>query len=291
MGQLSLWQAAVSPRLVDVGLLGIRLLLSVALLAGCSSAGEVAPSSTPATASPLAFDPAAGATVLLPENGPATIPVVVLVPGGSWKSADPSGMESLAQALVDNDSAAVLTTYRTASDDSYFPTPVEDVACSVAYAVDAVRARGMTPGRVVILGHSAGAQLAALVALRPEEFAGSCAFPLVVPDALVGLAGPYDVSTGGFGSPLFGPDRPDPAEWGPGNPILAADHRPQLDVLLVHGRADNVVPVDFTERFAEALRRGGHQVSVELLEGIDHGLVYSAEVATPIITRWLDTSS
>ncbi len=58
-------------------------------------------------------------------------------------------------------------------------------------------------------------------------------------------------------------------------------------MLLVHGRDDTLVPTDFTERFADALRAGGHRVEVEFPQGVDHASGYSAAVAGPIVAGWL----
>ena len=86
---------------------------------------------------------------------------------------------------------------------------------------------------------------------------------------------------------LFGPDRPDPADWGEGNPVIHADQRPELDVLLAHGAADDLVPVFFTEEFAVALRNGAHDVVEHYPDGVDHHVIYSADTAAPLIVDWL----
>lgn len=75
--------------------------------------------------------------------------------------------------------------------------------------------------------------------------------------------------------------------WLGGDPLILNDRRPDLPVLLVHGTADTLVPVGFTDDFAAALRRGGHDVTTVYPDGVTHDTVYSAEVAAPIIAGWL----
>jgi len=214
--------------------------------------------------------------------------LVVLVPGGGWVSADPTGLVPLAESLADVGAIVATITYRTASDGVYFPEPAEDIACAVAAAAAAASASGTEPGEIVVVGHSAGAQLGALFALRPAELSMRCADPAAPPDRFVGLAGPYDVAhIGPFASDLFGPANTDPADWTDANPVDHAAQRPDLDVLLIHGRADRAVPIHLTEAFAAALVDGSHRVEAQYPVGVDHHTVYSAEVAAPLIVTWL----
>lgn len=273
---------------VRVVVAGITLALASAG-SGCSTTQAPQPA---ASANPVpTFDPRSATEVLGLGTavGPTSPALVVMVPGGSWTSADPSGLAPLARALVDDGAIVATTTYRTASDGVFFPDPARDVACSLAAAAAMVSNSGREADQVVILGHSAGAHLAALVALRGSELSDDCPDPPVAADALVGLAGPYDVTRASqLAQNLFGPDNPDPADWEPGNPLAFVTDRPELPVLLVHGKADNLVPVEFTTQFADALTSGGHDVTTDYPVGIDHASVYSAEVAGPVVAAWLD---
>jgi acetyl esterase/lipase len=262
---------------------------TVASLGGCahSPQDDSARSVQPATA--VGFDPAHISRLFLPEGDfTAGAPLIVLVPGGGWTSADPAGLTGLAMLLAQRGAAVVTVTYRTASEGAYFPATAQDIACGLADAVARTQSADLDTGEVVVVGHSAGAQLSAVVALTPEAFASGCADPPVAPDRFVGLAGPYDVTRlGGLTSDIFGPDGQDPARWVAANPVSLATERPQLPVLLIHGADDTVVPAIFTEQFATALRAGGHPVVTRYPEGADHESVYSAEVAGPLIGDWL----
>ena len=89
----------------------------------------------------------------------------------------------------------------------------------------------------------------------------------MAPDALVGLAGPYDIRNfSDAAANLFAPDADD-ATWDAANPVLLAARRPEVPVLLLHGDADELVPAQFSQDFAAALRAGGHHATLSVLPG------------------------
>ncbi len=155
------------------------------------------------------------------------------------------------------------------------------VLCAVAAAAEGIRSHGFVPGPVAVLGHSSGAQLAALAVLAVDDCSPSCDSPTVRPDALVGLSGPYDISqipdvvVALPGSSTSN----DPEAWSDANPVERADLRPDVPVLLLHGVADDTVPVAFTTRFAEALKVAGHPTTVPIVPRADHQTIYLPDVA------------
>ena len=105
--------------------------------------------------------------------------------------------------------------------------PVEDVICALADGAATARAAGIDPSRLVLLGHSSGAHLSAVAALAPDQYAPTCDDPLVAADALVGLAGPYDIRQFSDAASNLFPDDADDATWDAANPLLLAGHRPR----------------------------------------------------------------
>lgn len=287
--RLSSWR---NPRGRRIGRRGAGALLAVVLAAGmaaaCSPSGDDSGPAGPPTPT-VSFDPAQSSHYFPPASPrPGKTPLIVLVPGGGWTSADPTGLTGLATWLSQRGAAVVTVTYRTSSEGAYFPVPAQDVACGVADAVARSRRAGVDVGEVTIVGHSAGAQLAAVVALTPDTFGTGCVDPPVAPDRLVGLAGPYDVAhLGALASALLGPGRHTAAQVDAANPVTLATQRPQLPVLLIHGTADTTVPATSTEQLAAALAAGGHQVTTDYPNGVGHQSVYSAPVAGPLIAGWL----
>jgi acetyl esterase/lipase len=258
------------------------LVACAAALAGCSGTDESAPSA------PASHDylPGLRAFPFVPAKA-TSAPVVVMIPGGAWRGADPTGLQPLAAALADRGVVAVPVHIRTAGDGVVFPVPVEDVLCALADGVATARAAGIEPTRVALLGHSSGAHLAALATLDPEQFTPHCEDPLVRADAFVGLAGPYDIRTfTEAASALFRPGASF-AEWDAANPVLLAAHHADVPVLLLHGNDDERVPVGYSRDFATALSAAGHPTTLTVLPGEDHDSIYAAQVVAPRIAEWL----
>lgn len=257
-------------------------------MTGCQSP-EPAPAGTDSPpASSEAFDPALEARLFLPEtDSPA--PLVVLVPGGGWTTADPSGLVPLAELLAGQGYSAATITYRAAAAGEFFPVPAEDVVCGVAAAGQMVTDERGAPESVIVLGHSAGAHLAALAALAPDDLTGDCEYAPTPPDGVIGLAGPYDVAAIGDATlPLFGPGVIEDRTPLAANPAQHTDERPDVPVLLVHGLADTIVPSTFATDFAAQLDAGGHDVTTNYLEDVDHGQVFLPDVIGSVVLGWLD---
>jgi acetyl esterase/lipase len=138
--------------------------------------------------------PGVSADVFLPVTARDRAPVVILVPGGSWRTANRSGLAPLAETLAERGMTVVNATYRAADSGARFPEPVADIVCAIDFGVEQARLQHVAPGPVVVVGHSSGAQLAALAALEPARFRASCPDPQVDAHGFVGLAGPYNLT-------------------------------------------------------------------------------------------------
>jgi acetyl esterase/lipase len=216
-------------------------------------------------------------------------PVLVMVPGGAWETADRRGLTPLASFLAEAGVVVVNARVRAASDGVVYPVPVEDVLCALAFGVARAEVSGVRVGQLFILGHSSGAHLAALGSLQPDRYSPSCLDPLRIADGLIGLSGLYDVDlVSDLASSLFGAAREEAAGvWDEGNPIGQAHRRPEFPVLLLHGSSDQLVPLSFTTHFAEALEAGGHQVTLTVLANADHHSIYSPELAGDQLLEWI----
>ena len=266
--------------------------LGALVTAGCGAPATVASDAAnpPQGTETTEYRPGVEADVYLPtapDSGP--IPVVVTVPGGSWATADRTGLGPLAEALAAEGMVVVNARYRASGDGVAFPTPVEDIACAVSWTSARAEEEGFRPEPLVLAGHSAGAHLAALAALAPDEFRGDCPAPPAEPDAFVGMAGPYELAeVASLVVALFGAAREaDPAAWEGADPIRRGTERPELDVLLLHGTSDDAVAPEASAELAMALREGGHDVTLTLLPGVDHDELYTAATAAPLITDWI----
>lgn len=218
-------------------------------------------------------------------------PVVVTVHGGGWFIGDRESMGGLADGLASRKAVVFNATYRTLTLGGTFPGMVDDVACAVQVARNTASEFTTTPEPVTIVGHSAGAHLASLVAYAPGVFGQDCpegAGGTV--DALVGLAGPYDISQlGGLLTPMFGVPIDDAPElWASGNPFSWIAESPDIPTLLLHGDLDRVTPIGFSEELAEALESAGRDVTLETLEGRRHFDANSPRVVGDLIAAFVN---
>jgi acetyl esterase/lipase len=123
-----------------------------------------------------------------PLEGPA--PVVIFIHGGSWESGDKRDYAWVGEALAQLGIVAILPNYGL-MPRTRFPDFVDDAARAVAHARARVAEWGGDPTRVVLMGHSAGAHIAALVAYDPRYLATAGVTPAIL-NGFVGLSGPYD---------------------------------------------------------------------------------------------------
>jgi acetyl esterase/lipase len=92
------------------------------------------------------------------------LPVVIYYYGGGWRSGDKNLFEHLGRALAVRGIVAVVVNYRlTPSVKS--PAHAEDCAAAAAWVREHIGERGGDPACIVLMGHSAGAHLAALLAV------------------------------------------------------------------------------------------------------------------------------
>ena len=195
----------------------------------------------------------------------AGAPVVAFFYGGRWSSGAKELYRIFAAALAARGYVVVIPDYRLYPDVK-FPGFVEDGAMAMRWTRDNIAKFGGDPHRVFAMGHSAGAYIAAMLALDPQWLDG------VGLDAgrdiagLIGVSGPYDFL------PLKDPDLVD--IFGGVNravtqPITFAEGR-KPPALLVTGGADNVVDPSNATRLADRLRRGGNDATAILYRRFGH---------------------
>lgn len=91
-------------------------------------------------------------------------PVVFWIHGGGWQTGDKAEVQHKPQAFVERGFVFVSTNYRMLPDVD-MPTIFRDVAKSLGWVHKHIGEYGGDPTRILVMGHSAGAQLAALMSI------------------------------------------------------------------------------------------------------------------------------
>ena len=90
------------------------------------------------------------------------LPVVFWIHGGGWQAGDKKDVQMKPQVFVDKGFVFVSTNYRLLPSVD-MGTIVRDIAKSIHWVHEHIAEHGGDPKRLFIMGHSAGAQLAALI--------------------------------------------------------------------------------------------------------------------------------
>jgi arylformamidase len=90
------------------------------------------------------------------------LPVVFWIHGGGWQTGDKTSVQLKPQLFVDKGFVFVSTNYRLLPSVD-MATIVRDIAKSIRWVHEHIAEHGGDPTRLFIMGHSAGAQLAALI--------------------------------------------------------------------------------------------------------------------------------
>jgi acetyl esterase/lipase len=156
-----------------------------------------------------------------------------------------------------------------------WPQTFEDVAAAVDALADLSSVHGIDAPldlrSVVVLGHSAGGQLALWAAGRGQLSPRSLgAEPRVRPTAVVGLAPVTDMTAAGEAAvALLGGDAAAfPERWVGADPTRAAP--PDVPTLIVHPQADQTIPVVRSRIFVERCRAAGADVTLADPPGEGH---------------------
>jgi acetyl esterase/lipase len=199
-------------------------------------------------------------------------PVVVFFYGGSWKSGKRQWYRWIGEVLARHGVVAVIPDYRKypqARLDGFMHDAADAVAWTHAHATDL----GGDPGTLFVMGHSAGAHLAALLAtdarwlnavgMRPAQLSG-----------FIGLAGPYDFLplTDPDFIDMFGHDRQSQER---SQPVFFVDGD-EPPMLLLQGADDHIVDPRNARSLAKLLRDKGEPITLHMYPRIGHiGLLLS----------------
>jgi acetyl esterase/lipase len=204
---------------------------------------------------------ALSADAYLPASG-APAPAIIAMHGGSWRSGVRGTYQFIGKWLAERGYATFSIDYRLLrKDQNRYPTAVDDVRTAIRYVREHAAELNVDPSRIVLMGDSAGAHLAALVGLteRPQV------------KAVVGIVGVYDLvaqwqhdlpirpndsMTRGFLGVHLPENRQLYFDASPISHAITANVGPSF--LIAWGRYDDIVdPVTQAESFLLALKQAG----------------------------------
>jgi acetyl esterase len=234
-------------------------------------------------------------------DGKGPFPAVILVHGGGWVRGDRASVEPIFDPLTNAGFAWFSISYRLAGDVVRDPKGAmtqmaaaeTDVRHAVAFVKEHASEYRVNRNKILLLGESAGGQLAAMAALRPDPdgaVQGVVAF--YSPTDLATLArtsswipdSVRDAMKGTFLDTLLmaGLNKFSPLTW------VSADAPP---FLMIHGTDDNLVPFAQSERFCDKMNEVNVACEVYPVKAAGHGMRSweSSKITnykTPMI-RWL----
>jgi acetyl esterase/lipase len=192
------------------------------------------------------------------------LPVIVFLYGGSWNSGDRRDYEFVGDAFAAHGFVTVIPDYRVAPD--VFPSFVEDAAKAVQWTRDHAPGLGADPSRIVLVGHSAGAYNAMMIALDAHYLRDVGVDGRIIA-GVAGLAGPYDFYPFDVASTraAFG-TFPDPEATQPIH-FVRADEPP---VFLAWGSEDKLVGRRNIVNLAAAIHAAGARVETKIYPHVAH---------------------
>jgi acetyl esterase len=218
-------------------------------------------------------------------------PIVVFAHGGGFNSGHHFGAIRYLHPLAARGYVAATITYRL-SGEAPWPAAIEDAKCAVRWLRHHAHDLGGDPDRIVMAGDSAGAHLAAMMALTPGAYEGN--------------GGWDDVSSEVQGAVLFYP----PADMEStaaraagqgsselseyfGDDIRAASpiHRVHAGcppILTLTGDADTATTVDDIQRFHAQLEAVGVRHRLEVFPGAPHSFDFHPKQYRRCLAKILD---
>ncbi|MFZ6657425.1 alpha/beta hydrolase fold domain-containing protein [Undibacterium sp. TJN19] len=229
---------------------------------------------------------------LYKPKGNDKYPVLIAVHGGDWRFADASLYKHWGPYLAEHGYAVFSVNYRLVKDKTnLYPAAVHDVRAAVQFLRQQAATYQLDPERMGLMGDSAGAQLATLVALAGDlpPFAGTgmdkknAAVSTRV-KVCIGIYGSYDLTAKWEHSNRFYPDnniaqgflgdslidnRKIYFEASPLSYVTSSNN--QTAFLLSWGAKDKFVdPAGQSIAFTHALKQAGNSVRTVVLKNAGH---------------------
>lgn len=202
----------------------------------------------------------------LPAKPKQNAATVIFYYGGCWggcETLDKTNYQFVAQALTAKGYRVVIPDYRH-HPEVKFDGMMRDIAQSVIWTHQHIADFGGDPEQIFLMGHSAGAHLAAMLTLNehylPTEIHKSL-------KGFIGLAGPYDFLpfTEAYQPIIFGP----PEKYAASQPINYVDGN-EAPLMLLFGRNDQAVKPSNVASLKAHVQKARGCVETHEYQDLDH---------------------
>jgi acetyl esterase/lipase len=204
----------------------------------------------------------------------ANAPVVISIHGGGLRAGDKSQQTFVGQRFASAGNVTVVVNHRL-SPAVMHPAHIEDIAAAVAWVKRNIAQYGGDPGKLFVIGHSAGAYLAALLVLDPRYLAAHGLTPRDI-RGVVPVSGFFFVDR-----PGVAPDRPkdtwgiDANVWKAASPATYVN-RDVPPMLLLYADGDDGWRRNQQHEFLTTLGAAGQrEIEVRMIKGRTHNTVWS----------------
>lgn len=196
---------------------------------------------------------------LYQPTGAGPFPAIVFLHGGSWRSGSKSTFSKLANDLAAHGYAGLSIDYDLKPHS--WPLSLEETTTAVGFLRAHAREYHLDPARILIAGESAGAELAALVALDPTNHIA----------AAIMLNGVYDL-TGNYHviHRYLGGKCPDIGNVCRDASPMSHIHADAPAFFVGHGTSDHTVPFASAQLFTDDMKAAGNSVTFYPVKGAGH---------------------
>lgn len=238
----------------------------------------------------IAYDSDHGSQVLdfYRADSEEAVPAVIYFHGGGWRAGSKDRIPGFLANMLDQGIVSVVSVEYRFTDVAVHPAQVNDCIHAIQFVRSKAVEWNIDPDRIAVTGGSAGGHLSLWVALHDDMSNPESDDPVERESSrvtcAVGFAGPTDWS-------LLGKiEHRHPAYrqllgYEPGTPAGEMDEKKKADVspityataddppvLIVHGDADDIVPVEHAEALDEKLDDSGADAELYIVEGGKHNV-------------------
>ncbi len=246
----------------------VSLLIALLTLSGCSlsTLNAVVPDGPSTLISNLEYGKSNRQRLDIhqPNSLPSKAAVIIFFYGGRWQSGERAEYRFVGQALAKRGFVAVIPDYRLFPDVE-FPHFIDDAGAVTRWVLKNIQQYGGDPSKVYLMGHSAGAHMAAML-ISNKQYLNNQQVDHKDIAGFIGLSGPYDFKiTDEDIKSVFRKAN----TFNDTQPIHFVDGS-EPPMLLLHGLKDKTLSMKNSQHMAEKTIKMGGKAELVIYKDIAH---------------------